>query len=135
MNIAAAEGGCHCGAIRYTIEAGEVDSAYCHCRMCQQMSGAPTVAWISVAAVRFHYLKGKPKIYRSSPHAVREFCGGCGAPVLFRPDSGGTVDVPIATLDDPTIAPPQYHIWRMSRIDWFETTDHLPRHEDQGPDL
>jgi hypothetical protein len=42
--------------------------------------------------------------------------------------------VTIASLDDPSQVAPEYHIWRGSRIDWFDTTDRLPRHEDGGPD-
>lgn len=130
----ACEGGCLCGAVRYRVEAGEADSGYCHCRMCQKSSGAPVMAWFSVPVARFAFTKGKPKIYRSSNHAQREFCGDCGTPILFRSDKGETTDISSPTLDDPTRAPPRYHIWRMSRIAWFETADNLPRFEDRGID-
>ena len=33
-------GGCLCGAIRYEFEPNDVRNWYCHCRMCQQFSGA-----------------------------------------------------------------------------------------------
>jgi hypothetical protein len=29
---------------------------------------------------------------------------------------------------------PTYHIWRMSKRAWFETTDSLPRHDGRGRD-
>jgi hypothetical protein len=130
----ALEGGCHCGAVRYRIAPGPADSAYCHCRLCQRASGAPAVAWLTVAGDRFTYIKGAPRAYRSSPEALREFCGTCGAPLLFRPDGDPRIDITTATLDDPDAVAPRYHIWRMSRIGWFETTDALPRHDGRGPD-
>ena len=131
---APAEGGCHCGAVRYRAGPCEGDSAYCHCRMCQKTAGAPALAWMSIPTSNFAYVQGAPKIYRSGPSSQREFCGTCGTQMLYRGDHGRTVDINTVTLDDPGLAPPRYHIWRMSRIDWFETADHLPRFDDQGPD-
>jgi hypothetical protein len=129
-----AEGGCHCGAVRYQIAPCEGDSAYCHCRTCQRTAGAPVLAWFSIPAAAFSFTKGEPKIYRSGPASQREFCSDCGTQMLYRGDHGRAVDINTATLDDPLIAPPQYHIWRMSRIAWFETADPLPRFDDQGLD-
>jgi hypothetical protein len=130
----AAEGGCLCGAVRYRVDAGDGDSGYCHCRMCQRSAGAPVLAWLTVPLARFKFTKGTPKIYHSSAHAQREFCPNCGTQLLFRDDKGEKVDVNSATLDDPTLAPPRYHIWRTSRISWFETADDLPRFDDRGID-
>lgn len=131
----ALEGGCLCGKVRYRLEPGPVDSAYCHCRLRQRASGAPVVAWLSLPAARVRYTQGAPRAYRSSVKALREFCGECGTPLIFRPDHGRTADVSTATLDDPIAAPPAYHIWRMSRLAWFETADALPRYDDSGPDV
>lgn len=129
-----AEGGCHCGAVRYRVTPCEGDSAYCHCRICQRTAGAPVLAWISIPLAAFAYVNKPPRVYRSGPASQREFCGDCGTQLLFRADQGRTVDVNTATLDDPEIAPPHYHIWRASKIGWFETADPLPRFDDQGPD-
>jgi hypothetical protein len=131
---AAADGGCHCGAVRYRVEPCVGDSAYCHCRMCQKTAGAPALAWMSIPREAFRFTNGAPKVFRSGPTSQREFCGDCGTQLLYRRDASATVDINTVTLDDPAIAPPQYHIWRMSRIAWFETTDALPRCDDQGPD-
>jgi hypothetical protein len=128
------EGGCLCGALRYRVLPGEADSAYCHCRMCRRAGGSPALAWFSVPHARFAYIKGTPRRYRSSAAAIREFCEACGSPILFRPDDHPKVDIATATLDDPALVPPAYHIWRMSRLPWFETTDALPRYDDRGPD-
>lgn len=129
------EGGCLCGALRYRVTSARYDVAYCHCRLCQRSAGAPAVPWASVPIADFSYVKGAPSIYFSSAKAQREFCGACGTPVVFRvrPDPR-YVDFAIVTLDDPNALAPAYHIWRMSRINWFETADNLPRHDDQGPD-
>lgn len=128
-------GGCLCGTVRYRIVLPVLDAAYCHCRMCQKASGAPAVAWVSVEAGQFSYVRGEPAVYHSSDWAQREFCGGCGAPLVFRYlDPARPVDVTIASLDDPTVVRPEYHIWTSAHLPWFDTADSLPRHPDQGPD-
>ncbi len=129
------EGGCLCGEIQYCINAQPLDAGYCHCRLCQRSSGAPTLAWLTVIADGFSYTKGRPAIFHSSPHSQREFCGNCGTQMAFRLSaSPKTVDVTLASLHDPSRIHPQYHIWCQSKIAWFETTDSLPRYEDAGPD-
>jgi hypothetical protein len=123
-----AEGGCLCGAIRYRVEGPVEDSAYCHCRTCQRQSGAPVVAWFAVPPGNLRYTKGKPKGYRASTRATREFCGDCGTYLLFREDDAtASLGVNTATLDEPERVPPTFHIWHKSHIDWFDTADAFPR--------
>jgi hypothetical protein len=124
-----AEGGCLCGAIRYRVTGAIDESGYCHCRSCQKQSGAPVVAWFALAPSGFKYLQGKPGAYRASGHASREFCTSCGTYLVFREDDASmTLSVNTATLDDPALSPPAFHIYCESRISWFETADDLPRH-------
>jgi hypothetical protein len=35
----------------------------------------------------------------------------------------------VASLDDPDPVAPGFHIFRASKVDWFETADRLPRHD------
>lgn len=122
------EGGCLCGAVRYRLDGEIEESAYCHCRTCQRQSGAPVVAWFAVAPTALVYTKGKPKGYRASDRATREFCGDCGTYLLFREDDAtASLGVNTATLDDPERVPPTFHIWHQSHIAWFETSDAFPR--------
>lgn len=125
-----ASGGCLCGAVRYEVSAGEIpESGYCHCRTCQMQSGAPVVAWFAVQPSRFCYSKGAPAKFRASSRATREFCGACGTYLVFREDdASATISINTATLDDPALVPPEFHIYCDSKIEWFETADALPRH-------
>jgi hypothetical protein len=78
------------------------------------------------------FVRGEEELrdFASSSFGRRQFCGRCGAMVTMRvayqPD---TIDFPVATLDEPDRVAPGYHIFRSSRIAWFETVDDLPRHE------
>ena len=127
-------GSCLCGAVQYESSTDPVDVGYCHCRMCQNLSGAPVLPWASFAIEHFSYTKGEPKVYRSSSHGQREFCAECGSQIAFRSmDRQSTVEINVGTLRDPTKVAPQYHIWCDSKITWFETDDDLPRHPRSGP--
>ena len=133
MNLPA-QGGCHCGALRYQIDAEPIDSGYCHCTDCRKTTGAPTLAWATVPTDAFRFLKGTPKIYRSSSTGERLFCGDCGAQILFREAPEPIyVDINIATLDAPETITPDYHIFFAHRIPWFDTQDNLPRFAAREP--
>lgn len=127
-------GGCLCGAVRYESSGEPFEAGYCHCRMCQKLSGAAVLPWASFRTGDFSYSKGSPKIYRSSPHGQREFCAHCGSQIAFRDtDDDATIEINVGTLDDPTSVTPRYHIWCNSRVSWFDTADALPRHPKSYP--
>ena len=126
-------GGCLCGTLRYTSSAEPVEAGYCHCRMCQKLSGATVLPWASFLTSSFDYTKGQPKIYTSSAHGQREFCAECGSQIAFRAtDTDDTVEINVGTLDDPEAVNPQYHVWCNSQVSWFDTQDELPRYPESG---
>ncbi len=121
------EGGCHCRAIRYRIEGPVKHASYCHCRICQLTMGSPAGIYASVTRSDFRYTAGTPLTYRATERATREFCGICGAQVVFRRTGSERLAVNLVTLDDPSRIEPTLHIWTESRIAWFDTTDAHPR--------
>ncbi|MET0375096.1 MAG: GFA family protein [Rhizorhabdus sp.] len=127
-------GGCLCGAIRYRLMSEPYDAGYCHCRMCQLTSGAPAIVFATVPRSDFLLEKGELACRRSSDIGERWFCGTCGTPIAmvvdYAPDE---VDFTVVTLDDSIDLPPAFHIWRESRVGWFDTIDALPRHERARP--
>jgi len=126
-------GGCLCGALRYNSNAGPLETGYCHCRMCQKLSGAAALPWVSFSTDSFAYAEGSPKIYISSSWGRREFCAECGSQIAFRTtDTDETVEINIGTLDDPEAAIPQSHVWCSSQVSWFDTKDGLPRYPGAG---
>ena len=102
--------------------------------MCRRASAAPVVPWLTVARADFAWTAGEPAVYRSSPGAERLFCGACGSQLVFRATAEPvTLDVTLASLDDPEAIRPIHHIWTTSGIAWFETADDLPRHAESRP--
>lgn len=108
-------GGCHCGAIRYEIDETPLNSGMCHCRDCQKASGAPLMVWVDMEPSKFRFTKGQPAIHESSNFAQRGFCADCGTCLTYaikeRPEE---IDVAVATLDDPDVAPPSFQIFPKS---------------------
>ena len=124
------DGGCLCGAVRYTCQQVPDEILYCHCRMCQRASGAPVVAWAGFASEVFSYTKGKPRTYHSSPDVGvrREFCGDCGSQLVWR-RTDGYIGINVGTLDEPgQFAPRDYHMCTESQLAWFKVYDSLPRY-------
>jgi hypothetical protein len=128
------EGGCLCGAIRYRLLSPPADCGYCHCSLCRRASGAPLLLFATVPRSGLAMLRGAPRHHRSSPAALRGFCGDCGTQLYMRFDAEpATVDVTVASLDTPDAVAPTFHIWHGARLAGFDTTDALPRYPRNRP--
>jgi hypothetical protein len=130
-------GGCACGALRYELTSEPFDAGWCHCRTCQLVSGAPAMAFASVPPRDLAFTQGEGRLrrFRSSEFGSRQYCGDCGTSLTIQVDfQPETIDFAIATLDDPDRIAPAFHIFRASKIGWFETADALPRHARFRPD-
>jgi hypothetical protein len=125
-----ASGRCHCGAIRYSMPTAVEHHALCHCQDCRRHAGAPMVGWGLVDRDGLE-LSGAPKIYASSEHGRRHFCGDCGTGLFYTNEQifPGKIDVQIATLDDPDLIPAQAQIQTAERIGWMARLDELPSFE------
>lgn len=123
MNL---DGGCLCGGLRYTLTSPPGDLNDCHCVDCRRSSGAPFVTWGSVDRGAFQIRQGA---LRRVPYAdrIRGFAACCGTHVLFEETAdSATVDVAIATLDDPRPFPPAKAIWVEDRLPWIVLDPNIP---------
>lgn len=129
MDEGAYEGGCFCGAVRYRFE-GVFDAGYCHCSICRRTTGAPAIAWVNTPRPDFAFLKGTPKVIRSSERFERLFCDACGTIMLTRAidrQAWDYVSIHHGTIDDAASIHPKIHICCDDRLPWFEIADDLPR--------
>lgn len=112
-------GGCFCGAVRYEAGGEPFNGTLCWCENCRGTTGAPAVAWFSVARDAFSFTQGAPTRFTSSEHGVRSFCPACGTQLLFEdsrfPDE---VDVSTASLDSPDDVPPRDQTYLRSSPFW-----------------
>ncbi len=121
-------GQCHCGAIRYEMPEETVHQALCHCEDCRRHAGAPMVAWAMVPAETMR-IEGEARVYASSEHGRRQFCGQCGTALFYTNEATlpGMIDVQIATLDTPERLPPGAEIQVAERIVWMTPIGDLPQ--------
>ena len=125
------QGGCACGAIRYRLTAEPTETSWCHCSHCRKSSGAPAVPYTTLPRSGFALEQGQ-KHFRSvklTDFAERLFCSLCGSPIATRLDhQPDEIDVTVATLDEPELLPPEFHIFCSSEVSWARHEDGLPRY-------
>ena len=121
--------------MRYRINGEPLSAGYCHCRMCQRAAGSPVVAWVAFRRADFLITKGEPDRYQASERAVRRFCRECGSALTFEyAGSRETIDVTIASLDDPNAAEPVYQVWASNRLPWFHPEGDGPAWKGDSPE-
>ena len=135
--MAAAQGGCMCGAVRYECTADPLFAGNCHCRDCQRASGAAYTAVIGVprSAVK---IRGDVKYYESKADSgntsKRGFCPNCGSRLFsippFAPDA---LVIHAVSLDDPSIYKPAMDIYTDSAQPWDHMNPALPKFPKMPP--
>ncbi|MEM6895790.1 MAG: GFA family protein [Pseudomonadota bacterium] len=127
-----AEGGCLCGAVRYTARGPLRPVVACHCHQCRKITGNFVTA-TSVARTGLE-VSGDVTWFVSSDKAKRGFCGICGSNLFW--DSGGPyVSIMAGTLDGDTGLKLAGHIYCSSKGDYYEITDGLPQAAEANPSL
>jgi hypothetical protein len=128
-----AEGGCLCGAVRFTVSAEPLHSDICHCQSCRKAAGSPSVAWVTVRRNDCQFIKGAPRAFHSSAGVTRTFCALCGTPLTYEnqttPD---TIDFTTLSLDEPARFPPNREVWLEDKVSWEALDDRLEHHPRGG---
>jgi len=119
-------GGCQCGRVRYAVEVEDFDACACHCRMCQRATGNVFVALKTVPQGRLRWTGAAPDEFTSSPFARRGFCRECGTPLTFAYTDSETIDLTVASFDDPGRFVPTSNFGIESRQAHWRRLDHLP---------
>ncbi len=132
------EGGCRCGATRYTLAVDAVPPVYCcHCRDCQNWSGSafsqqavvPEGA-ISVTGPMIDYRFQSPSGSRSH----QRLCGTCHARI-YNTNSArpGIAVVRAGTLDASDTLSPRAHIWVKRKQPWVVIAGDVPTFPENAP--
>ncbi len=128
-----ADGGCLCGAVRYTIAGPLRPVVYCHCEQCRRTSGHHVAATACRATDLTLVVADGLRWYRSSTKAERGFCERCGSNLFWRPAQGDYLSIMAGTLDVPTGLNAEAHIFVGSKSDYYSLQDELPQHVAGGP--
>ena len=119
------DGGCACGAIRYSSAAEPLMMNDCQCRQCQYDSGTGHASYLTFPSAAVT-LEGAAKTWDlvgdGGTIKRRAFCPECGTPVyLTFPAMPDLFVVRAGSLDDPGIYRPQVSLWHATAQPW----DHL----------
>jgi hypothetical protein len=119
-------GGCACGRVRYAATVHDDKAYLCHCRMCQRATGSVSIAFKHVKEDEIAW-QHQPDWFESSPIARRPYCRECGTSLGFAfADSSGTMDITVASFDDPSRFKPTHHFGAESIHRAWLDTDGLP---------
>lgn len=119
------QGGCLCGAVRYTVKGAMRDVVACHCTQCRKQSGhyyAATDTNCSNLEVM-----GQDNIthYKASNEATRSFCKTCGSALFWQLDGNERISILAGTLDAPSDLKLIHHIFCEDKGDYYDINDGL----------
>lgn len=129
MNENLLTGSCYCGYIKYRVTGIFKTQCFCHCRSCQLASGSPYVAWGTIDRTQFEITQGTLKDITTSAGVHRGFCEQCGTSLTYHQEKyPDTIDICLATVDDPGLVRPTCHIWISDKLPWVSIDDGLPQY-------
>lgn len=124
------QGGCLCGAIRYQVNGMPFDADHCHCNQCRKSAGAVVMSWMDFHHEQVQWLQGQVNEFASSENIRRGFCQRCGCSLTYRHlDYPQYTSLSIASLDQPNLVRPTYHIHTDEQVSWLKIDDSCPRYQ------
>ncbi len=117
------EGGCCCGAVRYTCSAAPQMIFNCHCKDCQKLAGGPCTTAVLVPTECLE-IQGVLTRYTSTGDNGGKvhhcFCPSCGTPVSVDPEVfEGLTSIKATSLDDNGWVRPSMDIFTKSAQPWI----------------
>jgi len=127
------QGGCLCGAVRYTLTQAPNYVYFCHCRDCQLESGSPFVTDMNVDRHAVQITGPLTRYVRtgdSGKSIHRNFCSLCGTTVYTEFDvDPDHVSIKACSLDDPSGLKPDRHLFIIRKQPWLGLADNLTVYE------
>ena len=119
------EGGCACGAVRFTARGEPLRVGLCHCMTCRKTHASAFNAFAIFRSDQVQ-ISGESESWKSSPGYDRHFCARCGSGVFGR--DGEEVELSIGSFDEPGLFEPEYELWIGRREPWLAALD-VRQHE------
>ena len=124
------EGGCACGEVRYRLTSEPLFVHCCHCLNCQRQTGSAFVINLLIESARVEVVAGEPQPFdtpRDDGSAQRIFrCPSCQVAVFSEYGWPELWFVRGGTLDEPSAATPDVHIFARSKVPWLTLPDDTP---------
>lgn len=108
------QGGCSCGAVRFTVWGEPLVVGICHCTECRKATGAVAMAYADWPRDAFT-TTGEVRTHRG-----RSFCPVCGSRLFHLAERDGTVEILLGALDEaPGDLRPTREGWIIRREPWL----------------
>ena len=119
------EGGCLCGAIRYSSGATPLMTAVCSCKNCQRQTGTSFSVVLAMPKGSIQYEGASLATYEdtgsSGQSVLRQFCPKCGSPIMSTLAVTPALEwLKAGTLDDATWVKPTVAVWCQSAQPWVD---------------
>jgi hypothetical protein len=131
-------GGCHCGAVRYTLAIDDLPAIYCcHCLKCQSWAGSAFTEQAPVAEDKLS-VEGPVAEYSftnpSGSTSHQRVCSTCHTRI-YNTNSArpGLAMVRAGTLDRSNELVPRGHIWVKRKQPWVVIADDVPQWPESAP--
>jgi hypothetical protein len=130
------QGRCTCGAVRYRLKARSLFVHCCHCSWCQRETGSAFAVNALIEASQVELLQGRPVSTKlpsaSGKGQVFWRCADCGVTLWSNyVGMGDRVNfIRVGTLDDPSRAPPDIHIYTSTKQPWVILPEGVPAVEE-----
>ncbi len=122
------QGGCLCGAVRFTASEKPDVVVGCHCSQCRRQTGLYYAsADVAASAVT---ITGEESVrwYQSSEKVRRGFCSHCGSALFWQRIGGQKISIMAGAFDQPSGLVFGYHIFCADKGDFYEISGGLPQH-------
>lgn len=123
------QGGCQCGAVRYTVADAFVYALNCHCSRCRRATGSAFKPFGGIEREHLRLVQGEDRVGVVGDDACHDVrCAACGSLLYSIVREGAWAHVAYGTLDEAPSLRPTAHIHVASKAPWFDITDRLPQH-------
>lgn len=126
------EGGCTCGAVRYSLTTAPLFVHCCHCRWCQRETGSAFVLNALIEADGINLLRGASEVVDTPSESGKgqkiTRCPSCRIAVWSTYAGAGDKIrfLRVGTLDEPDRLPPDIHIFTASKQPWVLLPQEVP---------
>jgi len=117
-------GGCHCGAIQYTLSVPGKFAFLCHCDNCRKLNGGSRLSAVGFPKDALA-VTGTPTTYTyagGKDDITAHFCGTCGTPLYAEPKAHPAIVIMrMNSLDDQNAFPPKKSTYEELACVWDKT--------------
>ena len=131
MSSRVLNGGCLCGAVRFTVADAFTYALNCHCSQCRRATGSAFKPFGGILREKLRVTSGEDHrlvFGGDDAHDVR--CRTCGSFLYSIVREGKYAHVNLGALADAPTLTPTAHIFVGSKAPWHAITDHQPQHQE-----